>query len=115
MSKPSVVVVPGAWQKPAAFVTIVEKLTAAGYPSEHVSMPTVGGTELPLAGLEDDVAAVQAVLTRLTKEGKKVVLVGHSSGGLVSSNAVVGFDGVSVIYLSAFMVSTFYSRDDVRL
>lgn len=28
-------------------------------------MKTIGGTDLPLAGLEDDVAEVRAVLTKL--------------------------------------------------
>lgn len=67
-------------------------------------MKTVGGTELPLAGLEDDVAEVKAVLARLQGEGKKALLLCHSSGGLVGSNSVEGFDVAGVIYMSAFLI-----------
>jgi alpha-beta hydrolase superfamily lysophospholipase len=67
-------------------------------------MKTVGGTELPLAGLKDDVAEVMAVLERLNKEGKKPLLLCHSSGGLVGSNAVSGYDVTGLIYLAAFLI-----------
>jgi hypothetical protein len=58
--KPTIVIVPGAWQKPAAFEPFLETLRETGYEAIHVPQPTVGGTELPLAGLADDIAAVQA-------------------------------------------------------
>lgn len=96
MSKPSIVIIPGAWQKPAAFRGIVERLEAAGYPTVHVPLPTVGGTETPLAGLDDDVAAVRAVVTPLVEdEGRDVVLIGHSSGGISMSAVAEGLDAAS--------------------
>ncbi|KAK8035600.1 hypothetical protein PG993_010595 [Apiospora rasikravindrae] len=105
MSKPVVVIVPGSWQKPVAFEGLVQRLQTAGFEAIHVPLPTVGGTDLPLAGLAEDVAAVQAVLQKLAGEGKKALVVGHSSGGLVGSNAVAGQDNVvGLIYLSAFMI-----------
>ncbi|KAK8066780.1 hypothetical protein PG997_013527 [Apiospora hydei] len=105
MSKPVIVIVPGAWQKPVAFEGLVQRLQTAGFEAIHVPLPTVGGTDLPLAGLAEDVAAVQAVLQKLAGEGKKALVVGHSAGGLVGSNAVAGQDNVvGLIYLSAFMI-----------
>ncbi|KAK8100061.1 uncharacterized protein PG998_008550 [Apiospora kogelbergensis] len=105
MSKPVIVIVPGSWQKPVGWNGFVQQLQGAGYEAIHVSMPTVGGTELPLAGLAEDVAAVQAVLQKLAGEGKKALVLGHSSGGLVGSNAIAGQDNVvGIIYLSAFMI-----------
>lgn len=96
MSKPTIVIVPGAWQKPVAFEGIVKLLEQAGYPTTHVPLPTVGGTETPLAGLDDDVEAVRKVLVPLVEEhGKEVVLIGHSSGGISMSAVVEGFDAVS--------------------
>ncbi|KAI5457672.1 alpha/beta-hydrolase [Mariannaea sp. PMI_226] len=103
-AKPTIVIVPGSWQKPIAWDGFQEKLNQAGYPTEYVPLKTVGGTELPLAGLAEDVAEVQAVLTKLSNEGKKVVLLCHSSGGVVGSNSVPGFDVTGIIYLSAFMI-----------
>ncbi|KAB5580097.1 Alpha/beta hydrolase fold-1 [Coniochaeta sp. 2T2.1] len=96
MSKPTIVIVPGAWQTPLvwdAFRATVEK---AGYPpSIHVPLPTIGGTQIPLPGLSEDVVTVRNVLEPLIEQGKEVVLLCHSSGGLIGSNAVEGFDAVS--------------------
>ncbi|KAH8655214.1 alpha/beta-hydrolase [Xylariales sp. PMI_506] len=104
MPETTVVIVPGAWQTPAAWTDFCKTLNDAGYPTEYVALPTVGGTELPLAGLSDDVAAVQAVLEKLSDEGKNIVIIGHSSGGLVGSNAIEGYNIHGMIYLAAFMV-----------
>ncbi|PSR98983.1 Alpha/Beta hydrolase protein [Coniella lustricola] len=114
-SKPTIVIVPGAWQKPAAFAGIVAKLQAAGYPTIHVPLPSTGGVA-PI-GLSDDIAVVRKVLLPLIEEqGKEVVLIGHSAGGISASGAVEGLDAASrakagqtggvlkVIFLAAFVV-----------
>lgn len=95
MSKPTIVIVPGAWQLPPAFDNIVKLLQEAGYPTVHVPLPTVGGTKLPLAGLTDDVDAVRKVLVPIVEENKEVVVIGHSAGGISMSGAVEGYDAGS--------------------
>ncbi|KAL8414243.1 hypothetical protein RB594_005463 [Gaeumannomyces avenae] len=114
---PAVVIIPGAWQLPMAFDALKADLTKAGFPDVSVvSLPTVGGTTLPLAGLPDDVAAVRAELDRLVAKGSDIVVYSHSYGGVVASNAVEGYDAktrasagnaggvVSVVYASAFLL-----------
>lgn len=73
------------------------------------------GSEPPTKGLKDDAAATRAVLERLAGEGKKIILVVHSYGGLVGANAVKGLGEkervaqgktggvVLFVYLSAFV------------
>lgn len=115
--KPVLVIVPGSWQLPTVwdgFRTLVRDV--AGVESHHVALPTVGSDATPQPGLTDDVAAVRRVLEPLLDEGRKVVLLCHSSGGVVASNAVEGYDvaarrvagkqgGVArVVYLAAFML-----------
>lgn len=95
MSKPTIIIVPGAWQTPVAFEKIVKLLGQSGYPTVHVPLPTVGGTGSPLAGLADDVEAVRKVLVPVVDEGKEVILIGHSSGGISMSGAVEGLDVAS--------------------
>ncbi|KAH8788139.1 Alpha/beta hydrolase fold-1 [Diaporthe sp. PMI_573] len=95
MAKQTIIIVPGAWQKPSAFANIVKLLQDAGYPTVHVPLPTVGGTELPLAGLSDDVNAVRKVLIPIVEDGKEVVVIGHSAGGISMSGAVEGYDTAS--------------------
>ncbi|KAL8387928.1 hypothetical protein RB595_009569 [Gaeumannomyces hyphopodioides] len=115
--RPATLCIPGAWQLPVAFDALKADLTKAGFPDVSVvSLPTVGGTTLPLAGLGDDVAAVRAELDRLVAKGSDVVIYSHSYGGVVASNAVEGYDKktraaagnaggvVSIVYASAFLV-----------
>ncbi|TLS25717.1 hypothetical protein PpBr36_07943 [Pyricularia pennisetigena] len=101
----TVVIIPGAWQKRVAWDRFIRELEAAGFKAIFVSLPTVGGTELPLKSLEDDVAAVRDVLGRLAEEDQDALLVCHSAGGLVASSAVEGVGNVAgVVYVTAFMV-----------
>lgn len=95
-TKPVIYIVPGAWQLPITWANFITTAKEAGYPVTFTQLPTVGGIQLPLAALPDDVAVVQANLQKLVnEEEKEVILVGHSSGGLVASCAVEGFDAVS--------------------
>jgi alpha-beta hydrolase superfamily lysophospholipase len=114
--KPTVVIVPGSWQLPLVWDEFRAVLARANYQSYHVALPSVGGTELPLTGLPEDVAAVQHVIGGLADHGDEIILLCHSSGGVVGSNAVEGYDVASrkaagkkggvvrVVYLSAFML-----------
>ena len=105
MSKPAIVIVPGSWQKPVSWDGFVERMQKAGYEAIHVPLPTVGGTVTPLASLAEDVAAVRAALSSLAEQGKKALVLCHSSGGLVGSNAVPESSNVvGLLFLTAFMI-----------
>ncbi|KAH6849879.1 Alpha/Beta hydrolase protein [Chaetomium sp. MPI-CAGE-AT-0009] len=115
-TKPTIVIVPGAWQLPSAWDDFRAVLARAGHQNYHVSLPSIGGTELPLTGLPEDVAAVRHVVGGLADHGDEIVLLCHSAGGVVGSNAVEGYDIASrkaagkvggvirIVYLSAFML-----------
>ncbi|KAK0649941.1 Alpha/beta hydrolase fold-1 [Cercophora newfieldiana] len=109
--KTTILIVPGAW--PPAWSPFLTTLLAARYPSSShtVSLPTNGGTSLPLATLADDIAAIQASLhTLIHDEGHDVILLCHSSGGVSGSNAVEGRaagkkGGVArVVFFSGFVL-----------
>ncbi|KAG8169188.1 hypothetical protein KVR01_001937 [Diaporthe batatas] len=115
-SKPTIVIVPGAWQLTSCFAPFADLLKSKGFDNEVVDMPSVGGTQLPLTGLPEDVAAVRAVVQPLVAAGKEVVLLAHSAGGISGGGAVKGLDlktrqqaglpggVVRMIYMTAFMV-----------
>lgn len=117
-SKPTIVIVPGAWQRVAAFGPFADRLRHAGYPVECVAVPSTGDTgPPPLAGLPEDVAAVRAALRPLVEdEGRDVVVLAHSAGGVSGSAAVRGLDAATrraaglpggvarVVYMAAFMI-----------
>ena len=82
-SRPTVVLVHGAWADSGAWDGVVADLQHDGYPVDV--FPT------PLQGLAGDSAALHAFLT--TVPGP-VVLVGHSYGGAVVSDAATGLPNV---------------------
>lgn len=113
MDKPTFVFSLGAWLTPVVFDTLRGRLDTLGYPSECPAHPSIGA-EPPSLTLEDDVASLRRVLTTLADEGKDIVLVAHSYGGVVASTASEGLvkhvraeSGkpggiVKVVYLAAF-------------
>lgn len=80
MSKPTILLVPGAWQPSDAFGPLRHLLQQKGYESVAVDHPSVGG-EPANQTLDTDVASLRAALTNLVEEqAKHVVLVLHSYG-----------------------------------
>jgi pimeloyl-ACP methyl ester carboxylesterase len=92
-----VVLVHGAWHGAWCWAQVVDALDALGVSSDAV--------ELPLTGLADDAATVRAAIhAAIDDAGPGVVVVGHSYGGMVISQAAAGIDGVGrLVYLAAFM------------
>jgi len=84
--KPTIVLVHGAFAESASWNGVINRLRAAGH-------RTIAAAN-PLRSLTTDAAAVSGLLA--TIEGP-VVLVGHSYGGAVASNAAVGHDNVKAL------------------
>jgi pimeloyl-ACP methyl ester carboxylesterase len=61
-------------------------LEAKGYPTVGVPLPSVGST----ATMADDAVAIHAVTAHLVAEGKRVVLVMHSYGGIPGTESARG-------------------------
>jgi pimeloyl-ACP methyl ester carboxylesterase len=90
--KPTIVLVHGGWADASGWNAQVAALQRRGYP--------VIAPANPLRGLESDAAYVRSVLT--TIDGP-IVLVGHSYGGAVISNAAVGVPNVkALVYIAGF-------------
>lgn len=91
-SRPTVVLVHGAFAESASWSGVVPALQAAGC--------TVVAAANPLRGVASDAASVRAQLDAL--EGP-IVLVGHSYGGAVITNAANGNPNVkALVYIAAF-------------
>ena len=87
----NVVLVHGAFVDGSGWQGVYEALTADGYAVSIVQNPTVS--------LEDDVAATRRILDRLDGPA---VLVGHSYGGTVISEAGTHPGVAALVYIAAF-------------
>src|SRR5215203_597860 len=92
-SKPTVVLVHGAWADSGSWDQVVARLQSRGY--------TVIAFPNPLRGLPDDSAYLAAFLQSVSGP---IVLVGHSYGGTVITNAATGNTNVkALVYVDAFI------------
>ena len=92
MSEATVVLVHGAFADASGFAGVIRELESAGHTA--IAPPN------PLRSLASDAAAVSVVVKAI--DGP-VLLVGHSYGGAVISQASAGLDNVTgLVYLAAF-------------
>ena len=91
-SRPTVVLVHGAFAESASWNGVIRRLHERGY--------TAIAAANPLRSLSGDAGSVASVLESI--EGP-VVLVGHSYGGAVISNAALGNENVrALVFVAAF-------------
>jgi pimeloyl-ACP methyl ester carboxylesterase len=104
-SKPTVVLVHGAWQGPFAWAPIKSNLQQQGYPVVTVELPAHGNDQTPVAGLtllsyrDKVLAAINA------QPAAQVILVGHSLGGAVISTVAEAAPTkiAKLVYVAGFM------------
>jgi pimeloyl-ACP methyl ester carboxylesterase len=90
--KPTIVLVHGAWADSSGWNDVIGRLQDRGF--------TVIAPANPLRGVSADAAYLSSVLA--TVEGP-IVLVGHSYGGMVITNAATGKPNVkALVYIAAF-------------
>ncbi|KAF3396162.1 hypothetical protein F1880_007286 [Penicillium rolfsii] len=89
-NSPIYVFVPGAWHTPDTFDSIRALLSKRGHESEAIALPSVGTPEPAKSGLHADIAHVNGVLRALADQGRQVIVVMHSYGGMVGAGAVEG-------------------------
>ncbi|MCJ1319209.1 hypothetical protein MMC15_004544 [Xylographa vitiligo] len=115
--KPTVLFVHGSWHSPAHFQPVMELFEAHGYPTECPCQPSFNAKPAS-TNLDEDVKVIRCALDKLVvDEIKDVVVVMHSYGGVVGTQAVdeslgkrarqnKGLAGgvVHLLYLSAFIL-----------
>ena len=94
MARPTIVLVHGAWADSSSWNPVATALQQMGF--------TVLALPNPLRGVANDSAYVASCLAQRTKD--PIVLVGHSYGGFVITNAArSGGDVRALVYVDAFM------------
>lgn len=89
---PTIVLVHGAWADSSSWNAVTQQLQDQGY--------TVVAPANPLRGLQPDAAYLSSVLASISGP---IVLVGHSYGGMVMTDAALGNPNVrALVYIAAF-------------
>ena len=114
-SKTAIVIVPGSFSYSSAYYEVVEHVKQRGHEVYVNNLPSASRDppEEP-ATLEDDAVFFRAIIRQLADKGKDVVVVAHSYGGVVGTEAAKGMSKsdrasqglsggvVRMVYLTAF-------------
>ena len=93
--KPSLIIIPGNFSLPRFWSTIQKSVQDRGYPVEVVGLKSSREEPIdPAPGLADDVKEASLVLNRHIDQGKDVVLLMHSYGGMVGTEATRGLSRI---------------------
>ncbi|KAH8716940.1 Alpha/beta hydrolase family-domain-containing protein [Phaeosphaeriaceae sp. PMI808] len=87
---PTLLFIPGAWHQPTCYNPVVKPL------EEHhrfrcisITLPSTTGD--PNATFKDDIDTARAAIASETTQGRDVIVIAHSFGGMVGNSAVKGF------------------------
>lgn len=84
-----VVIVPGSFSPAFFYDSVVKSLQEHAVPCVVVEKPLVGRRDpLPPATMSNDASAISVVTKQLAADGKKVLLVAHSYGGVPATQSL---------------------------
>jgi pimeloyl-ACP methyl ester carboxylesterase len=92
VTKPAIILVHGFWGGAAHWSKVIVELTRMGYESIHA-------VEMPLTSLADDAERTRKMIAQ---QKGPVLLVGHSYGGAVITEAGTAPNVVGLVYIAAF-------------
>ncbi|KAF2813698.1 alpha/beta-hydrolase [Mytilinidion resinicola] len=89
-TKPSIILIPGAWHRPVIYAAVEVLLLEAGYSDVcALQLPSAGGDPVPETRVQD-IAIIRSAVTERLQQGKDVVIVAHSYAGTPAGEAVQG-------------------------
>lgn len=115
MSLPTLILVPGAYTPTTTYNALLPLLRAHGIDVYALPLQTVGKRPLPAPHMYDDAAFLAAEVRKLVETGTRVVLLGHSYGGVPVSQCTRGLSAkeraaegkpggiVRLVYLTALV------------
>jgi hypothetical protein len=89
MSKPVILIVPGAWHQAQHYKRVTDGLEKHGYEAAGITLPTFNSRP-PNAVWDQDAETVRQLILKNLDAGKDVIVVAHSFGGVAMSEAVKG-------------------------
>ena len=89
-SKPTIIIVPGAWCRPPLYDPLIDRLSHAGYKVHAIDLPSNGEPPNFSPDWQPDVKLISSTVESYADRGETVVLVAHSAGGASATEAVRG-------------------------
>ena len=89
-ARPTIVLVHGAWHVPQHYEEFLQKLRHAGFEAHCPLLPTCDETKRLNATMFSDVELVRDLVKSLIANSREVVMLLHSYGGAVGTEAVKG-------------------------
>ena len=116
--KPTILLIPGAWFHPSTYDVFIAHLQHLSFPAAYAPYPSLNPSHPAITDAAHDTEAVlqESLLPLIENEGKDVVIVMHSYGGVPGSSAARGLGKVQrvgegktggvvgLIYVSGFVV-----------
>jgi predicted alpha/beta hydrolase len=92
MLKPSILLVPGSFVPSYLYQPILDSVSREGYEIRGLHLPSIGrsslqGRESPAPTMYDDAEFIAEEAGKLADQGKDVVVIGHSYGGVPVSQS----------------------------
>ncbi|OIW23398.1 alpha/beta-hydrolase [Coniochaeta ligniaria NRRL 30616] len=84
---PTLVFVPGSWHQPTCYSKIT-KILQEKHKLKCVAITLPSTTGNPAATFKDDIDAAREAISRETADGRDVVVIAHSYGGMVGNSAI---------------------------
>ncbi|KAL4939279.1 hypothetical protein BDV06DRAFT_199300 [Aspergillus oleicola] len=119
----AILVIHGAYFLPPSWDDFIARLKDRNFTVECPRLPTCSDSKPPTATLADDVFVVRSAARSLIEAGHKILVLAHSYGGMVASEAITpdlyssnkdeGHGIVSLVLLSAWLVQPNSSLHDV--
>jgi pimeloyl-ACP methyl ester carboxylesterase len=101
-SNPTIVIVPGSFATPNAYLDIITRLRSQSFPALEILLPsTQMRPGMEPATMLEDAGRVRAVVEALHAQGEEVVVLCHSYGGAPTTQALAGVKVKRIVYLAA--------------
>ncbi|KAJ9618850.1 hypothetical protein H2203_008666 [Taxawa tesnikishii (nom. ined.)] len=113
-TKPTIILVHGAWHSPTHFSPLTDLLTSAGYTVNAVTLPSVHTKPAP-PDFSADVSTIRSSILSAANSGQDVVVIAHSYGGIPSTEACRGVSkaelgtGADTEYMCSDEETVFYA------
>lgn len=93
--KPTIVIVPGSFSTASVYYDLVKRIETKGYEVYVNSLPsTIRNPPEKPATLEDDAAFCRSIIEGLADQGRDIMVLTHSYGGVVGTEAAKGLGKV---------------------